>query len=120
MHEFSIAESIVQVALRHANGRRVTRVEVSVGHLRQVVPDTLAFAFGLCAQRTAVEGAQLALTEVPLTIACRGCGTESELAELPLACRGCGGVDVEIVRGEELRVDAVELEEPQMTTGRAS
>jgi hypothetical protein len=27
---------------------------------------------------------------------------------------------VEIVRGEELRVDAVELEEPQMTTGRAS
>ncbi len=36
MHELSIAESIIQVAECHAAGRRVTRVQVKVGHLRQV------------------------------------------------------------------------------------
>ncbi len=41
MHELSIAEAIVDVATRHAAGRRVVRVEVKVGHLRQVVPDSL-------------------------------------------------------------------------------
>jgi hydrogenase nickel incorporation protein HypA/HybF len=59
MHELSIAEAIVDVAVRHAAGRRVTKVEVSVGALRQVVPDALDFAFGLVARGTALDGAEL-------------------------------------------------------------
>ena len=43
MHELSIASAIVDTALRHAGERRVTRVDVQVGALRQVVPDSLAF-----------------------------------------------------------------------------
>ena len=50
MHELSIAESIVRIADAHAAGRRVTKVEVKVGHLRQVVPSALEFAFELVAQ----------------------------------------------------------------------
>ena len=38
MHELAIAESIVGIGGRHANGRRVTKVHLKVGHLRQVVP----------------------------------------------------------------------------------
>jgi hydrogenase nickel incorporation protein HypA/HybF len=38
MHELSIAASIADIAVRHARGRKVSRVEVRVGHLRQVVP----------------------------------------------------------------------------------
>ncbi len=38
MHELSIAESVVAIACRHAAGRPVARVELKVGHLRQVVP----------------------------------------------------------------------------------
>lgn len=35
MHELAIAEPIVEIARRHANGRRVTKVYLKVGHLRQ-------------------------------------------------------------------------------------
>ena len=49
MHELAIAESIVQIASRHAKGRRVTKVQLKVGHLRQVVPSALAFSFELVA-----------------------------------------------------------------------
>ena len=45
MHELSIAQAIVDVAARHAAGRRVERVQVRIGHLRQVVPSALAFSF---------------------------------------------------------------------------
>ena len=62
MHELSIAESVVQIAGRHANGRRVTKVCLKVGHLRQVVPSALAFSFELVAQGTSVEGAELLLS----------------------------------------------------------
>jgi hydrogenase nickel incorporation protein HypA/HybF len=111
MHELSIAEAIVAIADRHAEGRRVSRVEVSVGHLRQVVPPALEFAFELVAQGTAVEGAELVLTEVAAAGLCRGCGEESRLDGFPLTCRVCGGFDLEVVAGEELLVESLDLEE---------
>ena len=117
MHELSLAESVVRIACRHAAGRPVARVQVKVGHLRQVVPSALAFAFELVGQGTEVEGAELALEEVPAAGRCRGCGAESELSGFPLQCGACGGLDLELLRGEELLVDALELEDVVMTNG---
>jgi hydrogenase nickel incorporation protein HypA/HybF len=111
LHELAIAESVVQIASRHAAGRRVTKVYLKVGHLRQVVPSALAFSFELVAQGTPVEGAELELEEVPVTGECRECGTESQPAGFPLQCSACGGFDLQILEGEELYVESLELEE---------
>ncbi len=117
MHELSLAESVVRIATVHAAGRAVVKVELKVGHLRQVVPSALEFAFELVAQGTPVEGAELVLEEVPAAGRCRRCGAESELPGFPLACAACGGLDLELLRGEELLVDALELHEVAMTNG---
>jgi hydrogenase nickel incorporation protein HypA/HybF len=111
MHELSIAESVVRIASRQADGRRVTRVQMKVGHLRQVVPSALAFGFELLAEGTLVEGAELDMEQVPAEGRCRGCGVESRLGGFPLQCGGCGGFDLEILKGEELLVESLELEE---------
>jgi hydrogenase nickel incorporation protein HypA/HybF len=109
MHELSIADSVVAIACRHASGRPVARVELKVGHLRQVVPSALEFAFALVAQGTPVEGAELVQEKVPAAGRCRRCGTESEFDGFPLCCAACGSLELELVRGEELLVDALEL-----------
>ncbi len=118
MHELSIAEAIVDVATRHAAGRRVVKVEVKVGHLRQVVPDSLHFAFGLVAQGTALDGAELAIAHIPAAGRCRDCGAESAMNDFPLCCARCRGLDVDVLAGEELRVDALELEEEKVSNER--
>jgi hydrogenase nickel incorporation protein HypA/HybF len=110
MHELSIADAVVTIASRHAAGRRVTRVELRVGHLRQVVPEALSFAFELVAQGTEVEGAELVMEEVPATVRCRDCGAETVLEAFPAHCRACGALDVEVTGGDELLVDSLELE----------
>ena len=118
MHELSIAQAIVDVATRHAGGSRVERVHVRIGHLRQVVPSALVFAFELCAHGTPVEGAELEIEPIPIRAACRACDTESDLAGFPLACPVCGSLNVEVVQGEELQVESLELGQVLTTSGR--
>ncbi|HKH16430.1 MAG TPA: hydrogenase maturation nickel metallochaperone HypA [Solirubrobacteraceae bacterium] len=113
MHELALAESVVAIASRHAAGRRVARVELRVGHLRQVVPAALEFAFELVAQGTPLDGAELLIEDVAVAGRCRGCGAESELPGFPLACAACGGLDLELLRGDELLVEALELEDDE-------
>jgi len=117
VHELSIAQAIVDVATRNAGESRVTCVYVRIGHLRQVVPSALKFSFELCAHGTSVEGAALELEHVPAAVSCRSCGARSEPPGFPLACGACGGLSVEIVQGEELQVDSLELEAVLMTSG---
>jgi hydrogenase nickel incorporation protein HypA/HybF len=117
VHELAIAESVVRIACAHADGRRVTRVDLKVGHLRQVVPSALEFGFGLVATGTEVEGAELAMEVVPAAGRCRGCGADTPLPEFPFTCACCGGFDVEVLQGEELLVDSLEIEEPLVTNG---
>jgi hydrogenase nickel incorporation protein HypA/HybF len=119
MHELSIADAIVAIAADHAAGRPVSRVEVKIGHLRQVVPSALSFAFELVAQGTTVEGAELEIEDVPARIACRSCAAVSRVTEFPLACPGCGGLDVDLRSGEELLVDSLELVEEPIAVGRS-
>jgi hydrogenase nickel incorporation protein HypA/HybF len=116
VHELSIAESVVRIACAHAGERKVAKVQVKVGHLRQVVPGALSFAFSLVAEGTAIEGAELAIEEVPAAGRCRGCGATSVLAGFPLECAACHGLDLELIAGEELLVDSLELEEDALTT----
>jgi len=119
VHELAIAESVVRIGCAHAGARRVTKVELKVGHLRQVVPDALAFAFELVSQGTVLEDAALEIEEVPAAGRCRACGERSVMTDFPLQCADCGSLDVELERGEELLVDALELEETLTTRGVA-
>jgi hydrogenase nickel incorporation protein HypA/HybF len=111
MHEFSIAAAVVDTAVRHAAGRRVTVVRVRFGRLRQVVPDSLAFAFGIVTRETVCEGARLEQEIVPARLRCPACETQWEI-ELPaFRCPDCQGADVEVLSGEELEVESIEVEE---------
>jgi hydrogenase nickel incorporation protein HypA/HybF len=117
MHELSIAEAVVAVAERHAAGRRVCAVDVRVGAMRQVVPSALDFAFEVVTQGTTLEGAELRIATVPAVGRCSSCGRTGELDWFPFVCEGCGSVDVELISGEELLVDAIEVDDELVTTG---
>lgn len=116
MHELSIASAIVATVERHARGRTVRSVRVRVGRLRQVVPDSLEFCFGMVARESVCEGARLELEVVPAVLRCAGCGHEWEIREPPFRCPACAGGDVVAVRGEELEVESIEVEEEQPCT----
>jgi hydrogenase nickel incorporation protein HypA/HybF len=120
MHELSIATAVVGIVERHAAGRRVTRVDVRIGHLRQVVSSALAFAFELVTAGTELEGTELVIEPVPAAARCQACGAQTEQEGFPFACAACGSWDVEVVQGEELVVDSIDLEETLTSAGGPS
>jgi hydrogenase nickel incorporation protein HypA/HybF len=118
VHELSIAEAVVAVATRNAAGRPVRGVELKVGALRQVVPSALEFAFEMVTQDTPLEGAELRIEAVPAVGRCSACGAEGQFDWFPFACEACGSVDLELIGGEELLVEAIEIDDELVTTGR--
>lgn len=119
MHELSIAGYVVDIATRHADGRRVTKVYLKVGCLRQIVPSALSFSFELVARGTPVEGAELQTETVPATGRCHGCGAETRLETFPLQCASCEGFELEIIAGKELYVESLEMEEHPIRSRQA-
>lgn len=110
MHEMSIAGAVLDAVLRHAAGRRVTRVSVRVGALRQVVPSALEFAWELVRDGTVAEQAPLELQSVAAEARCRYCEETTAQARFPMRCGTCGALDVEVVRGSELEIEWIEVE----------
>ena len=114
MHELSVSSSVVDTVLKHAAGRRVTVVSLRIGHLRQVVPDSLAFYFELVSRETLCEGARLEQEYVPARLRCAGCASEWDPEDAWFRCTRCGGPG-EVIAGDELEVESIEVEEAACT-----
>jgi hydrogenase nickel incorporation protein HypA/HybF len=111
MHELSLATGIVETVVKHAEDRRVTSVEMRIGTLRQVVPESLEFYFGICSRDTVSQGATLEQEIIEARVRCRSCGQEWELYEPDFRCRSCADTEVEVIAGTEFEVDSIEVEE---------
>lgn len=108
MHELALCEAIADTVARHADGQAVKRVEVRIGHFRQVVPDSLQFSWELLTEGTDLAGCELVIDHVPAVITCGACGDQTTL-DLPIMlCRGCDSTDVTLVSGEEFQIASID------------
>jgi hydrogenase nickel incorporation protein HypA/HybF len=119
MHELSLSSAIVNTVEKHAAGRPVSVVNMRIGALRQVVPDTLEFYFGFVSKGTMCEGARLEQELVPARLRCAACAREWEI-ELPVfMCPTCGPRGrVEVASGDEFEVESIEVEEAECIAPR--
>ena len=118
MHELSLSSAIVNTVAKHAHGRRVTVVNLRVGRLRQVIPDTLEFYFQFVARDSVCEGAQLMQQVIPARLRCRTCDHEWAIEIPAFRCPACTGSDVEVASGDEFEVESIEVEEAECIAQR--
>ena len=113
MHELSVSAAVVDTAVRHAAGRKVTSVHLRVGALRQVVPDSLAFYFEICSRETVCEGARLEQEIVAARLRCADCETEWAADAPAFRCPACAGAAVTVVCGNELEVESIVVQDEE-------
>jgi hydrogenase nickel incorporation protein HypA/HybF len=117
MHEMGIAMEIVKIARasipEDMQGARVQRVNLKVGQLSAIVADSLRFCFDLVVKETPLEGAELAIEEVPVTARCKDCQAEWTVSEAVFTCPACHSGTIDMLSGRELDITSIEIEEEE-------
>ena len=115
MHELSIAQSLIEVAMealaRSQSGPvRVESVLVRLGVLCGVVPEALEFSYGLCVQGTPLEGSRLIMEQQPAVVFCPQCQSNQTLSDWTrLRCPTCDAPAPGLVQGRELELISMEV-----------
>ena len=112
MHEVSIMESAVQMAVdaaKSAGASRVLALRLRVGTLSGTVPEALRFAFDVVCRDTIAEGASLEMESVPAAGWCPVCRVEFACADFISECPRCHNPNGELRRGRELEIASVEI-----------
>ncbi len=113
MHELSITQSMLEVALEQAkaaNASKITRINLTIGELTGVVDDCVKFYFELLSKDTIASQASLIFEKPSTRLRCRNCAREFSPAELDWACPNCHSQSVEIIAGRECYVNSIEVE----------
>jgi hydrogenase nickel incorporation protein HypA/HybF len=113
VHELAVAQALVEqveavISQHRATG--ATSVRVRIGPLAGVVPDLLATAFPLAAAGSRLQHAVLDLVDAPVRVRCQTCGAETEAAMNRLICGACGDWHTQVISGDDLLLESVELE----------
>jgi hydrogenase nickel incorporation protein HypA/HybF len=113
MHELSVTQSLLEIALRHgerASARRIVRLNLVIGELASIVDDSVQFYWDFVSQGTIAEGAELHFERVPATLRCLSCDHTFPLDGREYACPACGERKVVAAGGDEFRLESIEVE----------
>jgi hydrogenase nickel incorporation protein HypA/HybF len=117
VHELSLCRSIHQIVERASLGRQVLTVHLQVGQLRQVIPETLVYCWGLVTADGPLAGAKLEIDHIPVVLTCHTCEEETTVEHaLVLICSACGGGNTQPIRGEEFIVTSLDLAPTRVTS----
>jgi len=113
MHEQSIVESLLALALENAakaGARRIVSMNLVVGDYTGVVEDAVDFYFGFLSKNTVAAGAKINYTHVAAQLRCRDCDIFFPIRKQNYQCPKCSGKRLEIVGGRELYIENMEVE----------
>lgn len=117
MHEMGIAMQILDIVKsaipKELDDPKVASINLKVGKLTAIVPESLRFCFSIASRDTPFAEAKLAIEEVPVRVVCQDCKEETELSGADFLCGKCQGRDLVILTGRELTVSSIELADPE-------
>lgn len=113
MHELAVTESILEIALRHAESqqaKKITDLHIVMGQWSSVVDDSVQFYWDMISDGTIAKGAALHFERIPTELVCLDCGKTYQPDSRDLLCPTCHGTRLKVLKGEEFRLDSIEIE----------
>ncbi len=115
MHEMGIALQIIDIATASIppdfKDARIEKVNLKIGKLAAVVPESLRFCFDVAVKDTPLEGASLFIQELPVVARCQDCSTQWTIDAPAFSCESCKSGNLDIISGRELDIESIEIAE---------
>jgi len=114
VHELSLAQAVwrqVEAEMARRPGARLRGLDLVVGAFSGADPDSLGFAMEVVVAGSAWKGAAVRVRREDLAMRCTACGREFVPDGLDLACPACGSAETDPVRGTEVRLVSLEVED---------
>jgi hydrogenase nickel incorporation protein HypA/HybF len=113
MHELSITESLLEIALRHADSagaKRISDLYLVIGQLSSIVDESVQFYWDIIADGTIAQGATLHFQRIPTEIQCLDCDQKYSPTDNQMSCPNCDSINIQILAGEEFYLEAINVE----------
>ena len=113
MHELSITESILDIALRHAKDAQastITDIYLVIGQLSSVVDNSVQFYWDIISNDTMAEGSRLHFKRIPTEMQCQDCKNLYRPSENEFACPKCHSMNIKIISGNEFYLESIGVE----------
>ncbi len=114
MHELSIAQDILAIIkqnILYEELKNIRIVNVKIGDMAGVVPESLEFCFQAIVSETEMEDSKLVIEKIPFVLECNSCGKTSTNEFGIRICSHCSSPDTNVVSGLEMKVVDIELNE---------
>ena len=116
MHELSVCQGLLkqvsQIAAEH-NASKVEKIYLQIGPLAGVEAELLQAAFPIARRNTLAEQAEMFIQAMPVQVRCKTCHEISEARLNNLTCAACGDWQTELLSGDELLIERVEMQMKQ-------
>jgi hydrogenase nickel incorporation protein HypA/HybF len=113
VHELSVTESILNTALRYAvkeKALKVTDINLVVGDLSSIIDESVQFYWDILSKETICEKARLHFRHIPASIQCLNCDHKFILQHELIPCPQCSSMNIQILGGDEFKMDSIEIE----------
>ena len=113
MHEYSITESLLSLALEQANkanASKITRINLLLGEMSGVVSECVQFYFDFLSKNTIAKGAELSFETKPTRVRCQKCEAVYAPRDQDWSCPACHETGIEIISGRECYMESIEVE----------
>jgi len=113
MHELAVTQSILDISLRHAKeagAKQITGINLVIGEFASIVDDSVQFYWDLLADDTIAQGAQLHFERIRGEMTCTHCKHSFHPKDTDFVCPNCESQFVQITKGDEFRVDSIDVE----------
>ena len=110
MHELSLTQNLLGIALKHAGAKKIICVNLTVGEFSDEREESIQFYWDDLAKGTLAENARLNFQHVDAEIKCLACNTVFHPKEEIGLCPNCQSPRLKLISGDDVKLKSIDVE----------
>ena len=110
MHEFSLTQHLLDLALKKADSKQIVRVNLLIGSFSDEREESIQLYWKHLAKGSLGEGAKIHFEHVPVEMKCLDCTGTFYLDDETSMCRFCDRERLQLLSGEDVRLESIVVE----------